>query len=176
MEVRGFKAFLDGRVNRYGKVFEEGEHYHVDGDICFGNHGNGLHFCKRMEDTLRYVDAMNNPVEIAEVIGSGEMVEFNDEYYGYYDMYSASDLQIVKFLTRREIIEYFLGQHEISVRRFVSGFKLTDDEKELFKIQFADDVNVLRAIAYYQDKDLDVYSRQNDMKVFVKQKVGGENE
>lgn len=168
MEVRGYKAFLEGGVNRYGKEFGEGECYHVDGDISFGNHGNGFHFCKRMEDTFRYVDAMNGRVEVAEVIGSGDMVEFNDEYYGYYDMYSASDLQIVKFLTRREIIEYFLRQHDISVRRFVSGFKLTEEEKELFRIQFSDEINILRAIAYYQDNDLDVYSRQNDLKTFVK--------
>lgn len=176
MEVKGYKAFSKNKVNRYGKVFEEDTHYHIDGEISFGNYGNGLHFCKRMEDTFRYVDAMNSKVEIAEVVGSGEMVEFNDEYYGYYDMYSASDLYVVRFLSRKEIIEHFLKQHELAVKRFVGCFKLTDEEIMLFKIQFADNINIMNAIAYYQEKDLDVYSRKSDSKKFVKKKVGDTNE
>ena len=89
-----------------------------------------------MEDTFRYVDAVNENVEVAKVIGSGEIVEFNDEYYGYYDMYAASDLDVIKFLSREEIIKYFLNKNCLSVRRFVSLFRLTEDEINLFKLKY----------------------------------------
>ena len=176
MEIKGYKVFSKGRINRYGKVYEEGKHYHVDGKIVFGNYGNGIHFCKKMEDTFRYVDAVNNQVEVAEVIGSGEIVEFNDEYYGYYDMYAASDLDVVKFLSRKEIIEHLLNQNTMSVRRFVSLFRLTEEEINLFKLKFCEDIDVMRAIAYYQEGDKDVYSRQVDVKKYYKKRVGGSDE
>lgn len=176
MEIKGYKVFFENRVNRYGKVYEEGKHYHVDGKIVFGNYGNGIHFCKRMEDTFRYVDAVNEQVKVAEVVGSGEIVEFNDEYYGYYDMYAASDLDVIKFLNRKEIIEHFLKQNSLSVRRFVSLFRLTSDEIELFKLTFCDDIDVIRAISYYQEGDKDVYSSQVDVKKYFKKRVGEVNE
>ena len=86
--------------NRYGMTFEEGKEYSVSGEIVFGNLGNGFHFCQRLEDTLRYVNAMNGDVLLAEVIGSGEIKEGYDDYYGYYDMYVASDLKVVRVLDR----------------------------------------------------------------------------
>lgn len=175
MEIKGYKVFSKDRLNRYGQEYEEGKHYHVDGKIVFGNYGNGIHFCKRMEDTFRYVDAVNEQVEVAKVVGSGEIVEFNDEYYGYYDMYAASDLDVIKFLSRKEIIEHFLKQNTLSVRRFVGLFRLTE-EIELFKVIFCDDIDVIKAIAYYQEGDKDVYSRQVDVKKYFKKRVGGTNE
>ena len=97
---RGYKAFNADLTNRYGVPFIEGGKYSVDGPAVFGNSGNGFHFCERLEDTLRYFDAMNDDVKIAEVIGSGKMVEANDEYYGYYDMFSATELEVIRILSR----------------------------------------------------------------------------
>lgn len=173
MEIKGYKVFSEDGINRYGMEFEEGKKYHVDGTISFGNNGNGIHFCKRMEDTFRYFDAMNGNVKVAEVIGSGDIVEFNDEYYGYYEMYAASDLEVLKFLSREEIIEHFLNRNELFVCRFVSLFKLTEEEILLFKTKFFDNISVLKAIAYYQEKDLDVYSRESN-KIYRKRKNVGE--
>ena len=42
-EVRGYKAFNIDATNRYGKPFTEGETYQVEGEIKFGNDGNGFH-------------------------------------------------------------------------------------------------------------------------------------
>ena len=175
MEIKGYKVFSEDGVNRYGKVFEEGKKYHVDGSISFENNGNGIHFCKRMEDTFRYFDAMNGNVKVAEVIGSGDLVEFNDEYYGYYEMYAASDLEVLKFLSREEIIEHFLHGNNLSVCRFVSLFRLSDEEIVLFKTKYSDNSSILKAIAYYQENDLDVYSRESDNKVYMKRRNDGDS-
>ena len=67
MEIRGYKAFNKDMTNRYGVEFKVGSVYEVEGDARFGNDGNGFHFCKRLEDTLRYFDGMGDEIQIAEV-------------------------------------------------------------------------------------------------------------
>ena len=159
--IKGYKAFNVDLTNRYGSSFEVGKEYSVDGNAVFGNHGNGFHFCERLEDTLRYFDAMNGEVSFAEVVGSGNMVEYSDEFYGYYDMYAATELKVLRILKREEIIKMFLSQPSFRMVRFVQGFKLNDDEKELMKCMYADNSEVINAISYYQDGDKDVYSRES---------------
>lgn len=174
MEIKGYKAFDKDGINRYGQEFLEDTHYHIDGKISFGNNGNGFHFCLRMEDTFRYFDSWSHDIDVAAVYGSGDIVEFNDEYYGYYDMYAASDLYVERFLSREEIIGHFLEANEFAVRRFVSSFRLTEEEIEVFKVTYADNINILNAISYYQEKDLDVYSRKSEQKIYLKKKNEGD--
>lgn len=156
--VKGFKAFDNNMNNRFGVHFEEGAVYNVLGPAVFGNNGNGYHFCRRLEDTLRYVDGMNSNIQIAEVIGIGDIKKSSDEYYGYYDMYVASSLFIVKVLSREEIIKLGLQMPDFRSERFVKGYRLTDDEINLFKNKFSEDSQVLQAIAYYQEGDHSVYN------------------
>ena len=158
--IRGYKAFNANLTNRYGASFKEGGKYSVSGDAVFGNHGNGFHFCERLEDTLRYFDAMDGEIAICEVIGSGDIVEYSDEYYGYYDMFAATELEVLKALTREEIINMYLSVPSHRMVRFVQGFRLDPLEKELMRCCYADDIDVLNAISYYQDGDIDVYSRE----------------
>ena len=158
--IRGYKAFNADLTNRYGIPFEEGKKYSVNGHAVFGNHGNGFHFCERLEDTLRYFDAMNGEIAICEVVGSGDIVEYSDEYYGYYDMFAATGLEVSKVLTREEIINMYLSVPSHRMVRFVQGFRLSEQEKELMRLSYCDDIDVVNAISYYQDGDKDVYSRE----------------
>lgn len=167
VKVRGYKAFNADFTNHYGYQFEGKSLHSVAGKAKFGTSGNGFHFCERLEDTLRYFDVMNSNVLFAEVIGSGDVVEYSDEYYGYYDMYAATELEVVKVLSREEIINMYLSMPEFRMIRFVQGFRLTDEEKALMRCCYADDANVLNAISYYQDGDKDVYSRERG-KVYTK--------
>ena len=107
-EVRGYKAFNIDATNRYGKPFTEGETYQVEGEIKFGNDGNGYHMCTALSDVFRYVDATEKNVLVAEVTGRGEYAKYDDIYYGYYDMYSFEEITIDRFMTRDEIIEKML--------------------------------------------------------------------
>ncbi len=164
MEVKGYKAFEKGLINRYGKKFDPGIIYSVSGDISFGNKGNGFHFCERIEDTLRYFDAMNKEIEITEVTGFGKIVTREDEYNGYYDMHSSEKIRIERVIARKEIINMFLTTitTEQRVIRFIQLFKLTDEEREMFKLKYASSINIMNAILYYQEGQKDVYEKAKE--------------
>ncbi len=164
MERKGYKAFYKGMKNRYGTSFQEGKIYTADGPLKFGNPeegGNGFHFCLRMEDTLRYVPATEEEFGMAEVTSLGEVVEGEDDYNGYYDMYAARSIRIDKILTREEIVELGLKLPDYRVVRFLQTMKLTPEETARFKEKYQNNATVLKAIAYHQDKDEEAYYRPN---------------
>ena len=150
--LSGFKSFNLDKTNCYGIKFAEGKEYFCDGKIVFGPHGNGYHFSERMEDTIRYSGNPGNgavrDVLIAKVVGSGSIATGFDEYNDYYDMYSCSKLFIEKFLTRDEVISLALSLSELRMSRFVSLYRLSKDEIELFKNK---SYMVDRTIEYYQN-------------------------
>ncbi len=159
-KIKGYKAFNKDMSNRYGKKFEEGMIYSMIFSPRFGNDGRGYHFCKRLEDTLRFFRAMEEEIQIAEVTGLGETVTSDrdeDEYYGYYDMYSTNKIRIDKILTREEIIKMALAMPPYRVTRFIQGYKLTPDEIEMFRLMFEKDNDVQLALSYYQEHQLDAY-------------------
>ena len=159
--IKGYKCFNKNLINRYGIPFEVGKTYSASGDISFGNDGNGFHMCLNLEDTLRYFDGFNSEIDICEVIGDGNFVLFEDNYYGYYDMYSVEKIQIIKKLSREEIIDKMLNSIEFRVIRFIQGYKLSPFELQLFKDRFANNISILNAISYYQEGNLDIYSESS---------------
>ena len=162
----GYKCFNKGLVNRYGFKFEEEKIYHCEGEIKFGNDGNGFHVCKRLEDTLRYFDAMNGEIDICEVNCYGNSDEGKDDYNEYYDMYAYEYMVIKKILSREEIIDYAIKLNEIRAKRFISLFKLTDEEIVLFKEKFKKNNLILNTIAYYQEGNKDAYNNS-----YVKKRI-----
>lgn len=163
MELHGYKAFNKGLTNRYGREFKEGETYSIDGPLKFGNDGNGFHFCERLEDTLRYFPAMEEEIEIASVTALGNLEEYEDNYYGYYDMYCTDKTRIDRVLEREEIITMFLDKTRSRVIRFVQGFRLNPNELELFTLRYGEDESIMDAVAYYQKGDKEVYNRKIKM-------------
>ena len=115
--IYGYKAFAADGTNIALEIMPLGD-YHYDGIIKFGS--NGYHFAKNLEDTIRY-SGTNNPL-IAEVIGSGIIDEGSDEYYGYYDVYAASYIKVVRYLTRTEILEYALQLNVHRMKIFIINF------------------------------------------------------
>lgn len=159
--VFGYKCFNEDLTNRYGFKFEIGNSYKVDGIIKFGINGNGFHMCERLEDTLRYFDAMNLEVSICEVVGNGEIVSFYDEYNGYYDMYSVEEMTILRKIERDEIISMILDVNEFRVIRFLQLYKLNEEEIKLFQDKFRHNIEILDVIDYYQYGIKDVYSKKH---------------
>lgn len=158
MTIHGYKSLNSDGTNMAGKILLPGK-YHCDGEIKFGPSGNGFHFAKNMEDTIRYSDYHNllRQIIIAEVIGSGIIDEGADEYNGYYDLYAASDLEIVRYLSREETIYEALQLPSYRMVRFVSLFKLYPQEILLFENI---DYEVDLAIDYYQRGIKDTYYKQ----------------
>lgn len=161
MEIKGYKAFNKDMTNMYGKKFEVGKTYSVDGEIKFGPTGNGFHFASRLEDTLRYVNALNEEVKIAEVTATGKMRESSDEYNGYYDIYSAENIRIDRIIPRKKIIEEYLNiSNDIRLERFLKSFKLNSYELELFKEKCKNNPYLIKVIKYYQENDKEVFERE----------------
>lgn len=164
IEVKGYKAFNKDHTNRHGMIFESGKTYRAEGPISFGNNSlAGFHLCQNLEDTLRYFPAMKEEITIAQVTGRGDIVEYFDNYYDYYDMYAVEELTIEKFLTRREIIRKFLFDNDMytdRVCRFTQRFKLTSDEIELFKLRYGTNIKIMDYIAYYQEGKKDIFEKK----------------
>ena len=156
---RGYKIFNSNGENRYGKKMEKGKSYSVLGNITFGNQGNGFHFCKNLSDVFRYYDTANEDFIVAKVIGSGNIVTYNDEYYGYYDMYACEKIQIVDFLERSEIIEKMLHDNDFAIKKFIMTFKMTEEEIALFKYKFQRDIEMIKLLEYYQERKIDVFEK-----------------
>ncbi len=157
--IVGYKAFNNTMENRYGVKFEKNKKYSVEGKLQFGNNGNGFHFCKNLEDTLRYVNAMNEEIKIALVSTDDRYLKYDDEYYGYYDMYVSSSIVIEHILTRDEILKHIMNSNILSINRFLSLFRLADDEIKTFKQKYAKSMQILDTISYYQEKNLDTYTK-----------------
>lgn len=155
--VFGYKSFNADMTNRYGMKFEVGKIYTVPGPIKFGNNGNGFHMCKNMEDTFRYFDSTN--IAVCEVNGFGKNQKYEDEYYGFYDMYAVEKIEILKLLKRKEILEYMLELYPERVVRFIQLFKLYDDEIKLFEEKFRNESSVIKYIDYYQKGKCDVWTK-----------------
>lgn len=157
--IIGYKCFNEDLTNNYGFQFEVGGKYSVSGVISAGTRGNGYHMCKNIEDTFRFYGGIENSnIVVCEVIGSGDMVSFSDEYYGYYDMYSVEKIEIIRKIDRSEIIQMALNFDEMRVTRLIQTFKLNPSEIELFECKFAEYSSIQKAIAYYQKRILDVYN------------------
>lgn len=133
--MRGYKVLNKGLINRYGFQYELNKKYTLDGDLKWKE--NGFHFCKYPEDTFRYIDAFNEEVDLTEVEGSGEIQLYEDDYYGYYDMYASSEIEIKRIVPREEYISIILGSHNPDrVKRLITTMKLNDDEIEAIKKQY----------------------------------------
>ena len=163
-EVKGYKAFNIDATNRYGKPFTEGGTYRVTGDIKFGNDGNGFHMCTALSDVFRYFNATEEEVLVAEVTGRGQMMSFDDNYYGYYDMYACEEITIDKFLKRNEIIEKMLNSPSSQVKKFIVTCKLTSEEAIMFARKFRGDIDVIKTLLYYHFRNEEIFKQNNNEK------------
>ena len=170
--IRGYKSFAYNYTNQAGEIMQLGKLYHCPGKISY-NH-NGYHMASRFEDTIAFSDKVDedgkeklvHDVVIAEVIGSGEIDEVSDsyaDYYGYYDMYACSDMLIVRYIPREEVIKMALKLPPNRLERFVSNYELREGELELFK---GIEASIDLAIEFYQEGNADAYSIVNRNKVY----------
>lgn len=125
--IHGYKAFAADGTNIALETMPVGNYYY-DGQVKYGK--NGYHFAQNLEDTIRY-SGTSCPI-IAEVIASGVIDEGVDEYYGFYNIYVASNIEIVRYLTREEILQYALELNIERMKRFIVSYELTDEELNLF--------------------------------------------
>lgn len=161
MQRQGFKAFNKDMTNQYGLQFKEQKTYQIPDHIPLtkGVKGTGFHYTPYLEDTLRYVEGLTDEIKIAQVTAIGEVITFDDEYNGYYDISAARKLTINHILTREEIINHMLTKGEFSILRFIKGYKLTPQEIEQITNKFKINPTINLAIDYYQNNDHEAYQK-----------------
>lgn len=153
--IKGYKIFIGNKncfVNNYKKMFEVGKIYEVRERIHPKD--SGYHFALRLEDTLRYGNAKEEEFVLCEVTALGNIVEYEDEYYGYYDLYVTDKIRIDKILTRNEIIDYALKLPDYRLIRLIATMKLDDEEVKLFLNR---ETEVLKYIDYYHYGNKDAF-------------------
>ena len=89
--------------------------------------------------------------------------EMYSDYYGYYDMYACSDIEVIHYLSRKELINMALHLPELKMKRFVAYTYLTEEEIKLFKGIYP---IVDAAIEYYQRGNKEVYQVENMHKIY----------
>ena len=160
MEKLGYKCFNKDLTNRYGFSFSVGGVYSNNKETKFGIEGHGFHFCKNLEDTFRFFPAMEEEVCVCIVRGFGDIVSYDDEYYGYYDMYSSSNIEIIKKLSREEIFEYMLKSSKEQLIRFIKNYKLNDYELEVLNKKYLNDLDIINKIKYFQlGENINLYKK-----------------
>ena len=150
-EIIGYKCFKEGLQTNPGMTMELGKEYISIAPPKFRS--SGFHMCERLEDTLRYFDSFTQPIDICKVIGYPEYMKYEDEYYGYYDMYSCQRILLTKKLTRKEIIDEARHMCDYRINRFLSLYKLMPSEVEEFIEKYSDGYHdyILYIIQYYQN-------------------------
>lgn len=160
--IKGYKIFIGNKncfVNNFNQVFEVGKIYEVKGRLQPKD--LGYHFALRLEDTLRYGNAKEEEVVLGEVTALGNVIEYEDEYYGYYDLYVTDKIKIDKILTRKEIINYALNLPDYRLIRLIATMKLNDEEVKLFLNR---ENEVLKYIDYYHYGNKDAFKIKNRRK------------
>ena len=150
----GYKAFNNGLLNKFGEKFEVGKKYIVEEK--YKNYK--YHFCKNIEDVFIYY--RGDDIEVCEVIGSGDIINYHNDYYGVYDVYASSKIEIVRKVSREELINIMLDMECDRAIRFVSLYKLSKDEIKIFEDRYVKYDKIIDAINYYQKKDRKVYRKK----------------
>ena len=113
---------------------------------------NGFHFCKRPEDTLKFIESPEAEIDMVEVEGSGEIVEYEDEYYDFYDMYASSIMTIIRLVPREEYIKSIIDSgNYFRVKRLIELLKLEKSEIDLIREKYKSQLDF--TINYYQNEE-----------------------
>ena len=157
----GYKAFDGNRKNQAGMLFSEGITYTMQGAIRPGMYDfknmNGFHMSENLANVFRFFDSEKDGISVAEVRGFGECIRFDDEYNGYFDMYVCENIEVLKFLSREEIIKKIITMNEFEIVKFIQTFKMNEKEKIMFVDLFKNNDRIYRAIQYYQYGNKDIY-------------------
>ena len=154
--MRGFKVLNKGLINRYGFQYELNKKYILDGELKWSE--NGFHFCKYPEDTLRYIDAFNNDFSLTEVEGTGDIVEYDDDYNGYYDMYASSEMTIIRVVPNFVFFQMVVNsRNDARVKRLIQTMRLNEEQCAIINILYPE---LKQYIDYYQHNDQEAFSRK----------------
>ena len=141
-------------------TFQE-EFFHPESTLLSNKNESDIRYAENLEDSLHNTHSMKGEVLIAEVeaLNKNSLVTYQRDY-ATGNLYLTDSLVILRFLSRKKIIDMFLNMNStVRVKNFVSSYKLTPFEISMFKNQFFNNPEILDAILYYQENDKDIYKR-----------------
>ncbi len=133
-EVIAYKAFFKGLTNDFDDIqYEIGKPYTTKDRLQYLS--GGYHMCEQFEDCFKFYLVTETEVDLAQVRGFGNMISF-DAGEGKYDdslgfMYICEKMEILKVLTRKEILELALELNELRLKQFLLFYPLTEEEIEV---------------------------------------------
>ena len=155
MSIIGYKSLDKNYTNMYGTTYEFNKKYILNGKLEWRK--NGFHFCYYPEDTLRYIEGFNKPFKIVRVLGSGDIIEHNDDYFGYNEMYASSEMTLLDELSRDELLKVIIeSKNQLRAMRLIRSIKL--DENEINEI-LKNYPYLNNDIDYYQYNKKDTYKK-----------------
>ena len=163
----GYMALKVDGTDKYGDKFELGKSYHVDGPIRarFGSKSDGFRFCTNVAETFRFIDSED--VKVAVVEATGQFDSSLDEYNDY-EIYACSDLSLIKYLTREEIINLTLLEGRRSIEKLVKTYKVNEEERDILLNHVRGDNQMIGYVLYYCFGKEDIYnSGRNHFKKIV---------
>lgn len=156
--MKGYKLLDIGLINERGSVYEYNKKYILRGDLKWNY--NGFHFCTHIEDTLRYRDKNKDDFMIVEVLATGEIIDgsnVENDYYGYETGYASSEMEILREVSREEMINIVLDSRNIDrITRLILSIPLTEEEINKIKERYPNQI-VQQYIEYYQYNDKDAF-------------------
>ncbi len=167
----GYKAFNGDGTNRYGKKFEINEKYHEDGEILarFGNTGRGYYYCTRLADVFRFFDDKEE-IKVGVIEASGTIDHCIDEYYDY-EIFACSDIKLLKYLNRKEILNLLLLEGHSSIDKAIRTYKFNDEEKDVILDNVRGDFQLIKSVLWYcyDKKDIFTMDKLDSFKVINKE-------
>lgn len=159
--MKGYKLLDIGYINEYGHKYEFNKIYELKGDLKWNY--NGFHFCTHIEDTLRYRDKNKDDFVIVEVLASGEITDgsnLENDYYGYETGYASSKIQLLREVSREELINIVLKSKNIDrITRLILSIPLTKEEINLINDKCQNQI-VTQYIEYYQYNQTEAFTRK----------------
>lgn len=159
--MKGYKLLDVGFINEYGHKYELNKKYELRGELKWNY--NGFHFCSHIEDTLRYRDKNKDEFVIVEVLATGKIVDgtnIENDYYGYETGYASSEIELVREISRDEMISIVVNSRNIDrITRLILSLSLTEEEINLIKEKYPYQI-VEQYIDYYQYNNKDAFYRK----------------
>ena len=141
--MKGYMCFFEDMTDLQHDKFKIGERYNKD------DKNKRFVIYEYLEDSLRNYHAERNNVNICFVLGYGDGRKIEDTASDYIERYEFDNVAIIKEVPREFIIEYGLNLYDQRLIRFLQGFKLTNEEKDLFRLKFEGDRRAFPIIDYY---------------------------
>ena len=152
--MKGFMCFYEDMTDLQNDSYEIGRKYNEE------DKGKKFTIYKNLEDSLRNYHAEINDVIICIVEGLEGGRKIEDTVYEFIERYEFDSIKILKRVPREFVIEYGLNLYDFRLERFLSSYKLTDEEKDKFRLKFGKDPNSKSTIDYYINGKKDAYKEE----------------